>query len=471
MDITKLTIADLQKTFKEGALTSVEVTRAYLDAIEKKDGEVNAYLSVTKELALEQAKAADERIKAGQAGPLTGVPMAVKDAILVQGQTCTAASKMLERYTAPYDATVIKRLKEAGAVILGKTDLDEFAMGGSGENSAFGPSKNPIDTSRVAGGSSSGSAAAVAAEEACYALGSETGGSIRLPSSFTGIVGLKTTYGAVSRNGLIAFGSSLDQIGPMGKTVADVETVFAAISGKDPMDATSAEYTYQKETVPLNGLRIGVPKEYFVEGIDPEVEKVVREAIKKAQDQGATIVEINLPSVEFALACYYVIAPAEASANLARYDGIRYGLSVPSKDLLDGYLKTKGQGFGKEVKRRIMIGTYVLSSGYYDAYYKKAQEVRQLIVEDFQKAFSEVDVIFSPVSPITAPKIGEKAADPLAMYLMDVYTVSANLAGIPALSLPCGKANGMPVGLHIVGKPFAEATILSVASQMEAMLQ
>jgi aspartyl-tRNA(Asn)/glutamyl-tRNA(Gln) amidotransferase subunit A len=382
---------------------------------------------------------------------------------------------------APYNATVIKKLYEAGAVILGKTNLDEFAMGGSGENSAFGPTKNPHDKTRVAGGSSSGSGASVAANEACFSLGSDTGGSIRMPANNCGVVGLKPTYGAVSRYGLIAYGSSLDQIGPIGKTVDDVKTVFEAICGKDNKDATSVDYKFEESNAKMAGLKIGVPKEYFVKGIDPEVEKIARSAIKKAEDAGAKIVEISLPSVEFALACYYIIAPSEASANLARFDGIKYGYSEIQnpkskiQNLLDVYLKSKGHGFGAEVKRRIMIGTYALSSGYYDAYYKKAQEVREFIKQDFAKAFEKVDMIFCPVSPIPAVKIGEKTGDPLSMYLIDIYTVSVNLAGLPALSLPAGKAGGvygaLPVGLQIIGNHFQENKILSVAAEMEAILK
>ncbi|MCX6720608.1 MAG: Asp-tRNA(Asn)/Glu-tRNA(Gln) amidotransferase subunit GatA [Candidatus Staskawiczbacteria bacterium] len=478
MNLTELTIKQAHEGLKNKEFTSVDLTKAYLDKIKKVDGELNAYLTVTEKLALEQAIRADERIalsKAeGQDFPmLCGIPCAIKDAIMVDGEKCTAASKILENYVAPYDATVIKKLKEQGVVILGKTNLDEFAMGGSGENSAYGPTKNPHDKTRVAGGSSSGSAACVAANEACFSLGSDTGGSIRLPSSFCGTVGLKPTYGAVSRYGLIPFGSSLDQIGPITKNVDDAETVFNAICGKDKMDATSTDYKFQvslagQASSKLQGLRIGVPKEYFVKGIDPEVEKIVRSTIKKAEEAGAKIVEISLPNTEFALACYYIIAPCEASANLARLDGVRYGLSVDGKDLLDVYLKSKGHGFGAEVKRRIMIGTYALSSGYYDAYYKKAQEIRQLVKQDFAKAFEKVDLIFCPVSPVPAIKIGERTDDPLSMYLMDIYTVSVNLAGLPGLSLPVGKTKeGLPVGLQIIGNHFQENKILAVASQLE----
>ncbi len=472
MDLTELTIKQIHEGLVKKSFSCVELTKAYLKNIKEKDGDIGAYLSVTENLALEQAKRVDEKIKNGQEiGLLEGVPCAIKDAIMVEGEKCTAASRILENYVAPYDATVIKKLKEQGVVILGKTNLDEFAMGGSGENSAFGVTKNPHDKTRVAGGSSSGSAACVAASMACFALGSDTGGSIRLPSSFCGVTGLKPTYGAVSRYGLIAFGSSLDQIGPIAKNVEDTKIVFEAIYGKDKMDATSADYSFEQAGADLKGLKIGVPKEYFVEGIDKEVEKIIRSAIKKAEDAGAEVVEISLPSVEFALACYYIIAPSEASANLARFDGIKYGLSEDGEDLLDVYVKSREKGFGQEVKRRIMIGTYALSSGYYDAYYKKAQQVRDLIKQDFAEAFEKVDLIFCPVSPVPAIKIGERTDDPLSMYLMDIYTVSVNLASLPGLSLPAGKIGSLPVGLQIIGNHFQENKILSVAKEMENMLQ
>jgi len=470
IDLTELTIKQAHEGLKNGDFTSVDLTKAYLKKIKDTDKELNAFLSVAEESALEDAKKADEKIKSGNFGELCGIPCAIKDAILVEGQKCTGASKILENYVAPYNASVIKKLKDAGAVILGKTNLDEFAMGGSGENSAFGPTKNPHDTTRVAGGSSSGSGTAVAANQACYALGSDTGGSIRMPSSNCGVVGLKPTYGAVSRYGLIPYGSSLDQIGPIAKTVEDIKIIFKAISGKDEMDATSTNYNFEDSQTSLKGLKIGVPKEYFVKGLDPEVEKIIKDAIKKAESAGAEIKEISLPNAEFALACYYIIAPSEASANLARFDGIRYGLSENGKDLLDVYLKSKGHGFGAEVKRRIIIGTYVLSSGYYDAYYKKAQEVRKLIQQDFADAFSKVDLIFAPVSPVPAIKIGEKTDDPLANYLMDIYTISVNLAGLPGLSLPAGKVGKLPVGLQIIGNHFQENKILAIASQLEKLL-
>ncbi len=475
MNLTELTIKQAHEGLKNKEFTSVDLTKAYLEKIKKLDKEINAYLSVTEDLALAQAEEADRKILTGEFGMLCGIPCAIKDAILVEDQKCTAASKMLENYVAPYNATVVKKLREAGAVILGKTNTDEFTMGGSGENSAFGPTKNPHDKTRVAGGSSSGSGAAVAANLACFALGSDTGGSIRMPSSNCGVVGLKPTYGAVSRYGLIAHASSLDQIGPIAKTIEDAEIVFKTLSGKDKMDATSANFEFRISNFELKGCRIGVPKEYFVKGLDPKVEKIIKNAIKKAEDAGAEIIEISLPNAEFALACYYIIVPCEASANLARFDGIRYGLSgpkgYPAKDLLDVYLKSRGKGLGPEVKRRILIGTYALSSGYYDAYYKKAQEVRQLIRQDFEKAFEKVDMIFCPVSPVLPVKLGEKTDDPLAMYLMDIYTISVNLAGLPALSLPAGKAGDLPVGLQIIGNHFQENKILSVAEQIEKSIK
>jgi aspartyl-tRNA(Asn)/glutamyl-tRNA(Gln) amidotransferase subunit A len=468
MDLTLLTIREAHDGLKNKKFTSVDLTKAYLEKIKKSD--LNSYLHFDEEWAIAQAEKADEKIRTGEFGVLTGIPCSIKDAILVKGQKCTAGSKMLENYVAPYDATVVKKLFEAGAVILGKTNTDEFTMGSSTENSAFGVTKNPHDKTRVAGGSSGGSAASVAANEACFSLGSDTGGSIRQPASLCGVVGLCPTYGAVSRYGLIAHASSLDQIGPFTKNVEDAKIVFDAISGKDKMDATSVEYKFEDKKFSLKGLKIGVPKEYFAKGIEPEVEKIIRDAIKKAEKAGAKIVEISLPSTEFALACYYVIDPSEISANLARFDGVRYGLSEQDGNLLDVYLKSRGKGFGEEVKRRIMIGTYCLSSGYYDAYYKKAQEVRQLIREDFAKAFEKVDLIFCPVSPFPAFKIGEKANDPMSMYLADIYTIPLKLAGLPGLSLPAGKIGDLPVGLQIIGNHFEENKILSVAQELEKLL-
>lgn len=471
MDLTSLTITGAHKGLKEKEFSAVELTRAYLEQIEREDKEINAYLSVTEELALAQAEEADKKIGSGNFGKLTGVPCAIKDNILIQDIKCTAASKILENYIAPYDATVVKKLKEQGAVILGKTNLDEFAMGSSTENSAFKITRNPVDLGRVPGGSSGGSAAAVAASEACYALGSDTNGSVRLPASFCGVVGLKPTYGAVSRYGLIAFGSSLDQVGPLTKNVYDAEIVFRAICGRDNLDATSVDHKFEKYELKIKDLRIGVPKEYFVKGIDPEVEASVRKAIKLMEKEGAKVEEISLPHTKYALAAYYIIALAEASANLARYDGIKYGVSKDDGgDLLSVYLKTRGMEFGSEIKRRIMLGTYSLSSGYYDAYYKKAQQVRELIKEDFTGVFKKVDLIFAPVCPTPAFKIGEKTKDPLSMYLTDILTSGASLAGLPGISVPCGKSGNLPIGLHIFGNHFKEDRILETASFIEKLV-
>ncbi len=478
MNLLDLTIKQLHEGLRNKDFSAVELAKIYLEQIKKTDKDIDAYLTVTEKLALEQAQKADEKIKNSNDFPLLcGVPCSIKDAILVEGEKATAGSKILQDYIAPYDATVIKKLKNQGAVILGKTNLDEFAMGVSTENSAFKTTKNPKDLSRVAGGSSGGSAASVAAKEACYSLGSDTGGSIRLPASFCGVVGLNPTYGAVSRYGLIAMASSLDQIGPITKTVEDAKIVFEAISGKDPLDATSVDLNSKiknqnvKSQFKIQNLRIGIPTEYFGKGIDPEVKKIIENAIKKAEENGAKIEEISLPNTEYAIATYYIIVPSEVSANLSRYDGIKYGLSEKgTKDLLEVYLKSRGKGLGDEPKRRILLGTYSLSSGYYDAYYKKAQEVRQLIKQDFIEAFKKVDLIFSPVSPIPAFKIGEKTDDPLSMYLMDIYTCPVKLAGLPAISLPVGSAGNLPVGLQIIGNYLEENKIFQTASLLEKVI-
>ncbi len=483
MDLTTLTITQVHKGLKDKKFSSLELTKAYLDKIKQSDKDISAYLYIAEKSAIEQAKKNDELIsKNGQLPLLAAVPCAVKDNILIEGEQCTAGSKILENYIAPYDAGVIKKLKKQGTVFLGKTNLDEFAMGSSTENSAFGPTKNPCDLERVPGGSSGGSAAAVAAKECVFALGSDTGGSIRLPASFCGVVGLKPTYGAVSRYGLIAFASSLDQIGPITKTVEDAKIVFRAIRGRDEMDSTSVEISPrpkaqgQKPRLKaqnLKKIKIGVPKEYFVKGMDPEVEKIVRGAIKQYEQMGAKIEEISLPHTKYALPVYYIISPSEASANLARFDGIRYGYSeFPNQDnLLDVYLQTRGKGFGREVRRRIMLGIYALSAGYYDAYYLKAQRVRTKIIEDFNKAFqNNIDVIMTPVSPTTAFKLGEKIDDPITMYLSDIFTISANLAGLPALSLPCGKVDNLPVGLQLIGDAFEEEKILDIAQVLESRI-
>ncbi len=468
MELNKLTISQAHQGLKNKEFSSVELTESVLNRIKKRNQEINAYLTISEELALSQAKRTDNKIKnKEEISILEGIPLAVKDAILVDGIRCTSASKILENYVAPYDATVIKKLRKAGAIFVGKTNLDEFTMGASGENSAFGPTKNPHDLERVPGGSSSGSAAAVADDQTIYALGSDTGGSIRQPASLCGIVGLKTTYGRVSRYGLMAHASSLDQIGPMTKTVGDARIVFDIIKGKDVKDSTSMDSQNEESEIKIKNLKIGIPREYFVEGIDLNVEKIVKETINKYEKMGANIVEVSLPYTEYALACYYIIMPAEASTNLARYDGIRYGLSEKGENLLEGYLKTKQNGFGDEVTRRIMMGTYVLSAGYYDAYYLKAQKVRTLIKQDFDNVFKKVDVLMGPVSPTPAFKIGEKIDDPVSMYLADAYTVSASLAGIPAISIPVGKIGKLPVGLQIMGKQFDDEKIIQVAKFYE----
>jgi len=475
MELTNLTITQAYQALIKKEFSALELCQAYLDKIKKEDKKVSAFLTVNEDFALSQAKKIDDIISTSRGIPLlAGIPCAIKDNILVEGIRCTAASKILENYIAPYDATVIKKLKREGCVILGKTNLDEFAMGSSTENSAFGPTRNPYDLTRVPGGSSGGSAAAVAGNLCVYALGSDTGGSIRQPASFCGVVGLKPTYGAVSRYGLIAFASSLDQIGPITKTVEDCQIVFEAISGKDELDSTSVESKISNFESKISNLRIGVPREYFIKGIEPEVEKIIKQAIKKYEELGAKIEEIKLPHTEYALPCYYIIAPSEAGANLARYDGIKYGYSTAnnptiqqSNNLIDVYLKSREEGFGAEVRRRIMLGTYALSAGYYEAYYLKALKVRTLIKEDFDKAFKKVDVIFTPVSPTPGFKLGEKITDPLTMYLSDIFTVSVNLAGLPALSLPCGKIGKLPVGLQIIGQSFEENKILKIGEIFE----
>jgi aspartyl-tRNA(Asn)/glutamyl-tRNA(Gln) amidotransferase subunit A len=471
MKLQNFTIKQINKGLKEKEFSAKELTLSYFDKIKKTDNEIGAYLGLSESLALKQAKLVDEKIKNNEEiSELAGVPCGIKDNILVKGEKCTCASKMLENYVASYDAGCIKKLKENSAVILGKTNLDEFAFGSSCENSAFKVTKNPHDLSYVSGGSSGGSAASVASDQACFALGSDTGCSVRTPASFCGVVGLKTTYGSVSRSGVIASASSLDQVGPLAKNVEDCEIIFNAISGKDPEDATSVEFKYER-LVKEKSFVIGIPKEFFGKGLNKDVEKIIKNTITKIEDQGFKIQEISLPSTDFALACYYIIQTSEASANLARFDGIRYGLSKQQKpNLLDVYLESRGQGFGLESKRRIMLGTYSLSSGYYDAYYKKAQEVRKIIKQDFINAFKKVDLIMGPVTPFTAFKIGEKTNDPLSMYLADIYTVPINLAGIPAMSLPVGKIEKLPVGLQIIANHFEENKIFSIASIIEKIV-
>jgi len=472
MKLCELTITQAHKGLVEKEFSASELVKSFLEKIEKNDKEISAFLTVTEKQALLEAKSIDNKIAAGEEiSELSGIPFAVKDNILVKGIKTTCASKILSDYIAPYDATCIRKLKRLGAIILGKTNLDEFAMGASCEHSAFGVTKNPCDVKRVPGGSSGGSAAAVASNMALAALGSDTGGSIRQPASFCGVVGLKPTYGAVSRYGLIALASSLDQIGPIAKTAEDARIIFEAIKGRDKKDSTTIENRESFNSgFDIKNLKIGVAKEYFVEGIDKDVENSVKEAIKKFEDAGAIIEEISLPHTKYAIDVYYLVMPSDASSNLARYDGVKYGMSIASQDarsLLDVYLKTRQKYLGQEVKRRIMLGTFILSAGYYDAYYLRAQKVRTKIKEDFEKAFQKVDVIMTPVSPTNAFKIGEKVADPVKMYLSDIFTVSVNLAGLPAISIPCGKAGKLPIGLQIIGKAFEEEQLFAVASFFE----
>jgi len=472
------------KKFHEGLVNkefkALEVAEAYFGRIKREDKEIGAYLSLAEESAAREAEAVDLAIARGEeVAPLAGVPIAVKDAILIKGQPATAASKILERYVAAYDAGVIQRLKTAGAVFLGKTNMDEFAMGSSTENSAFKATRNPHDLSRVPGGSSGGSAAAVAAHFALAALGSDTGGSIREPAAFCGVVGLKPTYGAVSRSGLIAMASSLDQIGPFAKTVEDAAMIFETIAGRDPQDATSQDSFYKDLTAPVlekvKELKVGLPEEYFVGGLDPAVAQGVHGAIEKLKSLGISFKKISLPHTKYALSTYYIVMPAEVSSNLARFDGVRYaripGIAAEG-NLRDLYFKQKGAGFGTETKRRVILGTFVLSSGYYDAYYEKAQKVRALIKADFDAAFKDVDVILTPVTPTPAFKIGEKADDPLAMYLSDIFTITANLAGLPAISIPVKPASALapkelPIGFQLIGKKWHEADILGMGQFYE----
>ncbi|BCR03667.1 glutamyl-tRNA(Gln) amidotransferase subunit A [Desulfuromonas versatilis] len=473
MNLTDLTIHELRARLDAGETTSVELTKAFLERIEATDDRVNAFITVVEESALQEAEEADRRIAAGQAELLTGIPMALKDIFNAEGVLTTCASKILANYVSPYDATAVAKLREQGAVILGKLNMDEFAMGSSNENSAFGPVKNPWRLAAVPGGSSGGSAAAVAARQAAGTLGTDTGGSIRQPASHCGVVGLKPTYGRVSRYGVIAYASSLDQVGPLARDVEDCALLLQAVAGYDPADSTSVDTPVPDYLASLRdgvrGLKIGLPKEYFIEGLDPEVKQALESAIAAYRELGAEIVEVSLPHTDYAVACYYLIATAEASSNLARYDGVRYGVrSDEAQGLIDMYMKTRAAGFGDEVKRRIMLGTYALSSGYYDAYYLKAQKVRTLIRQDFLDAFAKVDVILTPVAPTAAFKLGEKVNDPLQMYLSDIFTIPVNLAGTCAMSLPCGLTDaGLPIGLQLIGKPFDEATILRAGHAFE----
>ena len=464
MSLHTLTIAALRDKLQHGEVSARQLTQAMLDRIQAVDGKLQAYLWLNPDDALAQADAID---RTGKTLPLAGIPIAIKDVLNVTGQPCTCASKILRGHTSVYDATVIRQLRKAGAILLGRTNMDEFAMGSSTENSAWGVTRNPWDLARIPGGSSGGSAAAVAGHEAIAALGSDTGGSIRQPAALTGCVGLKPTYGLVSRYGLVAFASSLDQVGPFTKTVADAALLFGVIAGHDPLDSTSVpapvpDYR-EKLSAGVQGLRIGLPKEYFIAGMDREVEAAVRAAIRQLVSLGAEVVEISLPHTEYAVAVYYLIATAEASANLARFDGVRYGARVRGADVLETYGKTRGAGFGPEVKRRIILGTYALSAGYYDAYYLRAQKVRTLIRRDFDQAFQNCDVIVAPTSPTPAFKIGERVDDPLQMYLCDIFTISVNLAG------NCGftAQPKLPIGLQLIGKAFAEPTLLRVAHAYE----
>ena len=474
MTLHNLSLQDASTRLREGEISSVELTQAILDRIAAVEGRVNAYLTITSKEALAAARRADARRALGEETALLGIPLAIKDLIHVRGIPTTCGSRILEGFVPTFDATVIEKLEAAGAVLLGKTNTDEFAMGSSTENSAFGTTHNPWNLERVPGGSSGGSAAAVSAGMAFGALGSDTGGSVRQPAALSGVVGIKPTYGRVSRYGLVAFASSLDQIGPFGRTVTDAAILLNAIAGHDARDSTSLDARvpdYPAElrgADGLRGVRVGVPKEYFIEGIQPEVEAAVRLAIATLSELGATVVEVSLPHTEYVLPVYYLLAPAEASANLARFDGMRYGVRAAAEELWETYEKTRGQHFGPEVIRRIMLGTFALSTGYYDAYYLKAQKARTLIRQDFDAAFKEVDVIAAPTTPSTAFRIGEKVGDPLEMYLQDVFTLSVNLAGICGLSLPCGfDSASLPIGFQLMGPALGETEILRVAYAYE----
>ena len=479
MALHKLSLCELHKKFTAGEVTASEIVRAYFLRIAQVEPKVKAYVTQTKESAMACSAALDEKLKGWRrTRPLMGMPIAVKDNMCTAGVATTCSSRMLQQFVPPYDATVIAKLREQDYLLVGKTNLDEFAMGSSTENSAFGPSRNPWNLHCVPGGSSGGSAAAVAADECVAALGSDTGGSIRQPAAFCGVVGVKPTYGRVSRYGLVAFASSLDQIGPITKDVSDAAFLLGAIAGHDPMDSTSADlpvpdYMKALKKKDVKKLKIGMPMEFFSEGLDPEVEQAVRAAVEELKSLGGEIKEIQLPRTDAAVAVYYVVATAEASSNLARFDGVKFGLRAKeTKDLLDLYMKTRQEGFGPEVKRRIMLGTYALSSGYYEAYYGKAQSVRTLICQDFAAAFKDVDLIVTPVTPTPAFKLGEKSEDPLQMYLSDIFTISVNLAGLPAIALPCGFSKaGLPIGLQIIARAFEEDTMLRAAHAYEQSTQ
>ena len=466
------TLSELSTSLHKGDISSVELTQHYLDRIKTHNNQLNAYITVCEDKALEQARAADQKIQQKTAGKLTGIPIAHKDIFCTKGIRTSCASKMLDNFISPYNATVVEKVNTAGMVPLGKTNMDEFAMGSSNETSFYGPVKNPWDNARVPGGSSGGSAAAVAANLAPIATGTDTGGSIRQPASLCNLTGLKPTYGRISRYGMIAFASSLDQAGPLARSAEDAALLLNEMAGFDILDSTSVEREVPDYTATLQdsieGLKIGLPKEYFSEGLDPQVAAVIEAAIKIYESLGATIKDITLPNTGLAVPTYYVVAPAECSSNLSRMDGVRFGHRCDNpKDLLDLYQRSRGEGFGEEVKRRIMMGTYALSSGYYDAYYLKAQQCRRLISNDFQQAFKDIDVIMGPTTPTTAFKLGDKTDDPISMYLADIYTISTNLAGLPGLSIPSGFVKGLPVGLQLIGNYFDEARLLNVAHSFQ----
>ena len=468
------TIRELQQGLQDKAFSSVELTRHYLERMQKLDSELNSYISQCDSIALAQAEEADKQLAEGNNHPLCGIPIAHKDIFCTDGVRTSCGSKMLDNFIAPYNATIVEQLKAAGAVMLGKTNMDEFAMGSSNETSFYGPVKNPWDLERVPGGSSGGSAAAVAAQLAVAATASDTGGSIRQPASLCGITGFKPTYGVASRYGMIAFASSLDQAGPLTRTAEDAALMMNAMAGFDEKDSTSMQSPCKDFTAdlekPLKGLRIGLPKEFFTDALDSDIAALIDNAIKELEKAGATFKEVSLPHSDLSVAAYYVIAPAEASANLSRFDGVRYGYRCKNpQDLLDMYMRSRGEGFGEEVKRRILVGTYALSAGFYDAYYNQAQKIRRLIKNDFVDAFNAVDVILGPTAPATAFRFGEKSDDPVQMYLQDIYTIAVNLAGLPAISVPCGFSNDLPVGLQLIGPAFADARVLNVAHQYQLL--
>lgn len=476
MKLNSFTISELRRLLDSKEISARDIVDAVFERIDQVEDRVKAYVSITKEKAMAMASEAQDKIDAGASAPLLGIPLAIKDNMCTKGIRTTCSSKILSNFIPPYESSVTVKLSNQGYVLAGKTNLDEFAMGSSTENSGFHTTRNPWDISRIPGGSSGGSAAAVAADECIAALGSDTGGSIRQPASLCGVVGLKPTYGRVSRYGLVAFASSLDQIGPITKDVRDTAIILNATAGRDTLDSTSASVNVPDFTAALGknikGLKVGIPKEYFIKGMDREVDECVKGAVRQLEDLGALPVEVSLPHSDYAIAAYYLIATSEASSNLARYDGVKYGFRDKGKDLLETYMNTRAKGFGEEVKRRIMLGTYALSSGYYDAYYKKAQQVRTLIKTDFDQAFKVADVIATPTSPTAAFRVGEKADDPLQMYLSDIFTISVNLAGVPGLSLPCGfTRDNLPVGLQLIGRHFDEETILQVAYAYEQSTQ